>query len=96
MTLDEFKAEVLSVLPALASWDFSDRWGDSHHVILNARHPSKTAWVFRTDDEHGVYWRIETVELPGSMCPALIDAVAHFRKRHADLISSLADLSVTP
>lgn len=93
MTLPEFKAEVLRHLPALASWEFSDRWGDSNHAILNARHPSKTAWVFRTHDSHGVYWRIETVGLPGTMVPALVDAVRHFRQRHADMIATLADLS---
>ncbi len=95
MTLDEFKAEVVAALPALASWEYTERLGARYGNMLTATHPSGV-YVGRADSTLGVYWCVYIHGMADSLSPTLDGALARFRERTRGVAHALADLKVAP
>lgn len=96
MTLDAFRAEVLHHLPALASWDFSDRWDRDDYRVLNARHATSNTTVWLAEGKGGEWWHIDAPWFFAFSARTLPETIALWRNRHADRLQALHNLTVDP
>lgn len=96
MTLEAFRTEVLRHLPALASWEFSDRWDRDGDRALNARHAASNTVVWLAEGRGGEWWHIDAPWFPSFSAQTLPETIERWRNRHADRLQALYDLTVGP
>ena len=96
MTLEAFRAEVLRHLPALASWQFSDRREGKPGVLLNAYHPASGHRVWLEESLSGDHWHIVAPSLANVVARTLPGAIAKWRERNADELAAIRALTVDP
>lgn len=96
MTLEAFRTEVLRHLPALASWEFSDRREGKPGQLLNAYHAASGHRVWLEESLSGDHWHIVAPSLANVVARTLPDVIAKWRTRNTDDIAAIRALMVDP
>lgn len=96
MTLEAFRTEVLRHLPALASWQFSDRREGKPGQLLNAYHAASGHRVWLEESHSGDHWHIVAPAMSNAVARTLPDAIAKWRARNTHDIAAICALMVDP